>query len=333
MGIFDSLGELFDPGDQAAVRADSQGITQTLVPGSAYWQSGNMGAPGQAIVRGGQNILAHDVSANFAPMQAFQTGLSGLGQKAGTLYQQGGPEAAAALAQAQADTANAGGGLGGLKGLASESAKNTAKVGAVNTAERGQFANEATQSTAAAAASKLQQTIIQSALNHANRTKNTQAQAIIAQEAIDQQNLTNALQSGANAATHAQAMGGIQNTQNQQQLGVAAASGILAAAGGAAALGVKGTGTGSTDPQMTGDADSLNYTGGAIGDLPQNAADDANIPAGAGQSKIAASAPIATVAVTPYGAAVETPEDAWYAALTKAQDQSKNAAAYQIYGA
>ena len=315
MGLFTSLGSLFDPEDQAAIQARTKGITNTLTPGSAYWQSGDFGDDGRNVVNSGMGILSHNVGANFGPMQAFQSGLAGLGRQAGAMYQTGGPEAAAALAAAQANTANSGGGLGGLKTLASQSASNTAKVGNVATTERGQFANEATQNTAAAAASRLQQTIIQAALNHANRSKNTQATSIIAQEGIDQSNIQNSLQAGANGAQNAVAMGGIQNQQVQQGLGLGAAESILAAGGGAAALGTTQTAaTPSSDVAMTGDAQSLNYTGGAVADLPQNVADPANIPS-----------------QTAYGDAVETPEDAWYNALTKAQSQDQSA--YQAYGA
>lgn len=322
MSLFTSLGSLFDSGDQAAIRAQSQGITDTLRPGSAYWQSGDLGPAGQAIVQGAQGVLGHDVSADFTPMQAFQAGLAGLGQHAGAMYQSGGPEAAAALAAAQANTANAGGGLGGLKTLAAQSAANTAKVGNAATTERGQFASEATQNTAAAAASRLQQTIIQAALNHANRSKNTQANALISQEATDQQNLNNSLQSGANSARHAQAMGGVSNQQTQQALGVAAAEGIGAAGAAATAYGVNSANTTPiSDVTMTGDDQSLNYTGGAVSDLPQNIPDAANVP-NEGQ---------AAFEQTAYGPAVETPEDAWYALLTKAQSQDQTA--YQAYGA
>jgi hypothetical protein len=315
MSLFTSLGSLFDPDDQAAIAARGQNITDTVRPNSSYWQAGDFGQAGQNILKGGQGILDHNVGANFGPMQAFQSGLASLGQQAGGLYQSGGPEAAAALAAAQANTANAGGGLGGLKTLAGQSAANTAKVGSIDTTERGQFANEATQNTAAAAASKLQQTIIQAALNHANRSKNTQATAIRAQEGIDQSNINNALQSGANSAQNAVAMGGISNQQNQQALGLSAAEGILAAGGGAAAYGASQTNPAEAPGvAMTGDDQSLNYTGGAIADLPQNVADPANIPN-----------------QTAYGPAVETPEDAWYAALTKAQSQDQSA--YQAYGA
>lgn len=326
MGIASSvapIGGIFDPADQDAVATQGAAITSELQPGSAYYQSGNMGAAGQQIVSRGTYLQNRNVGEDYSQMQNDQAQLTALGQHFANLYQTGGPEAVAAAAAAQANTANSGGGLGGLKTMAAQSAKNTAAVGQAAQTERDAYGSQATASNAASAASKLQQTLIQSAINHANRSKNISATAIKAQEAIDQQSINNSLQDGANSAMHDVRSKGIENSASQAALGISAASAALTAgaSGTALALKIANSGTPTDDTAMTGSADSLNDSGTSVTDAAGNEADAANIPTDS----------LADYAVmTPYGASVATPEDAWYNYLTTAP-QSANNAAYTAY--
>ena len=236
MSIGSAISGVVTGSDSASVDATHGAIESDIDPGnSSYWGAGDvMDNGGSALIGQAGQLANTNLTANFNSMDADTAGLQALGSKFAQAYKSGGPEAAAALAQAQAKVDQIGGGLGGQKAIGQAGAQASMGVGQVGAQEQQQNATGMTNSAAGAAYTQLQKMVLQAALGHANRQKNIAAGAIQSGVTNLQNSAEEALTSGAaNAQTGTQGIQtGYDQTMTNADLGIAgaAASGLAGAA-------------------------------------------------------------------------------------------------------
>lgn len=254
MGWASAIGNLLNPGDAEAVDRASGAISDTIAPGSEYWQSGDLGlakpgTQGNALVGQAARIGATNVGANFAPMDQDASALRKIGEQYYDQFLHGGKAEEAAKNRAVSSMADAGGGgIIGVDRLQAGSEQLSQQALSTSLQERGNAGAQANSANLTAGMLAIRKLAIQTAATHANVQKNLGAQQALNNLQNTQGQLNNQLTAGANAAQHEQAIGGIGVESSQQQLGL----GLLSA-------GIQGAATaGSLYTGMSGPADVPN---------------------------------------------------------------------------
>lgn len=266
MGLMSGLAGVFDPSGANSVASDANVIGQTLSPGSAYNQSGELGlaSPGSLgstimgqAAQAGANVLAPHLGA----MNNDEAQMGALSALYGGLFRDGGPAETAAVQQASADIA--GSKAADIRATGRQAAANVTNVA---NDERGQNAAGETKMSANEAATKLQAYIYQASANHANHVNAIAAQNVRNGLLNSQSDLRQQLrQQGMNAQHTAQATA-LQNQQNVNQLGQTVLQAGLGVASQGAATGLQFLNNNIAQPYTT---DASGNVGGIVSAMPQ----------------------------------------------------------------
>jgi hypothetical protein len=215
---------------------DEQQKAHAALQNPAFTQTVATGAQAQTLKDNAQALSQAHVTANWDAANQSAAQLSGVSQQMQGIGFGGGQLGAAAINAAQAKVANAGGGLGGLKtvGQTGAAAGNAAAGIAQN--ESSQMLSAASQANANVSAAKLQQLVVNAALDHANRVNTLGSQNVAAgvgelanQTTSQLSNYRNQASTAVtgldNSATHAQNQAALQWAQSLLS-GVSAGAGI-----------------------------------------------------------------------------------------------------------
>lgn len=254
------LGTIFAPGAANAVNSASDAIDSTLTPGSAYFNSGNIGlgsvgTVGNGLLNSAAQLGQMQVGINPTAMDHDVSSLTGLANQQYGLAQAGGPAEAAAREQALSDIANLGsGGAGAGKSITAGSRDLTNQATNVAQSERTQNQDASTKMGSSAAATALQKAVYEAHVSHANHMTALAARGY--QNALSQMQAQYDEQLNSAAA----------NARNGQQSAYQSANDTTRKAELSAAMGIASAGTtaGATiDSMMT--ATPQTYTGDASG--------------------------------------------------------------------
>jgi hypothetical protein len=171
-------------------------LTQAALKNGNYYNTQATGPIAGAVQNTAQALAGQRVTANWDAANQSAAQLSGIGAQMQQLGLGGGPLGAAATDAAQARVANAGGGLGGLRQVGAVGGQAAGMAAGVAQNESSAMLSAASQANANTSAAKLQQMVVDAALNHANKQNALGAQNV----AFGVQNLQDRTQSALSIA-------------------------------------------------------------------------------------------------------------------------------------
>lgn len=225
-----NIASLFSPGTTDKVNDNRAAIGATLDGTSPYWQAGDLGAPGQALMQQAANQAAMPIGVDTRGMDADAAKQAAIQEIYANLFANGGLAEAAQKQVGNADIANsARGGQAGMQAQIANSREIMGQTSQVGSRERSQNGGAANQSAFQAAQANLQKVLLQAQASHAQHMNALNAQSV--QNFLGNQQIANDqdLYSAASGARSSQA-GINQNVSNEQwkagtQIGTAALAG------------------------------------------------------------------------------------------------------------
>lgn len=174
-----NLAGIGSESDQAAMLAQQQAAHQALNDPN-YGVTAATGLGAKSLTDAANALARRHVTANWDAANASAAQLSGIsGQMQGIGFG-GGQLGAAAINAAQAKVANTGGGLAGLKAVGQTGAAAGSAAAGIAQNESSQMLSGASQANANVSAAKLQQMVVNAALDHANRVNTLGSQNVAA---------------------------------------------------------------------------------------------------------------------------------------------------------
>lgn len=261
MGTFDWLSGIGAENEQNAMGVNYNQITNSIAPGSGYYVTDATGDTATALQQQAAALKAQKVQANWAAANASGDQLTAIGNQAAQMGLNGGRQGQAAIDAAQAQVANAGGGLGGLRQIGAVGAQAGANAANIAQQESTNFLNQASQAKSAVSGAKLQQLVVNAALNHANAQNALAAQGISYGVTNLQNTTATQLNTAAMKAARSRDATQIQASNAQDAAALAYATAITSAA----AKGAGAIASSTSDDNDDGTSATSAYTPNSLG--------------------------------------------------------------------